>query len=182
MKNERLFCLAIALGLISSLAHADKADREKPIQITANTGSMDQLRGITVWEGDVVVVQGTLIVHADKVTVTKDAQGNQTLISTGRVVTFRQRADGKSSDGKEQWIDGQANRVDYTSINHTAILTGNARVKKGEDLVIGDVIIYNTETQIYQSRGGAPNTANKGRVTAILQPQKSASDSSGTKP
>jgi lipopolysaccharide export system protein LptA len=182
MKNNRFLALALLLGLMTPLAHAEKSDREKPIQISADRGSLDQMKGITEWDGAVVIIQGTLLVHADHVRVTRDAQGNQVLVATGRVVTFKQKAD-DNGDHKVVWIEGQASRIDYTTINHTAVLTTNARVKKGDDLVIGDVIVYDTETQVYQSRGGAANTANKGRVTAILQPQKQkASDGSGKKP
>jgi lipopolysaccharide export system protein LptA len=182
MCNNRFLMLALLLGLSVPLAQAEKADRDKPIQISADRGSLDQIKGITEWDGAVVIIQGTLLIHADHVRVTRDAKGNQVIVATGRIVTFRQKAD-DSGDHKVVWIEGQASRLDYTTINHTAVLTTNARVKKGEDLVIGDVIVYNTETQVYQSQGGASNTANKGRVTAILQPQKqAASGASGKKP
>jgi len=172
----------LLLGLLTPLAHAEKSDSTKPIQISADRGSLDQKKGVTDWDGAVVVIQGTLELHADHVTVTRDAQGNQVMIATGVIVTFKQLAD-DTGEHKPLWIQGQAKRIDYSSINHTAILTTNARVKKGEDLVIGDVIVYNTLTQVYQSQGGANNTANKGRVTAILQPQKQkASDASGKQP
>lgn len=182
MCNNRCLTLALLLGLMAPLAHAEKADRDKPIQISADRGSLDQLKGVTEWDGAVVISQGTLLIHADHVRVTRDAQGNQVMVGTGRIVTFRQKAD-DNGEHKVVWIEGQASRIDYTTVTHTAVLTTNARVKKGEDLVIGDVIVYNTETQVYQSQGGAANTANKGRVTAILQPQKQkASDGSGKKP
>jgi lipopolysaccharide export system protein LptA len=182
MKNNHFLTLALLLGLTTPLAHAEKADREKPIQISADRGSLDQMKGITEWDGAVVIIQGTMLVHADHVRVTRDAQGNQVLVATGRVVTFKQKAD-DTGDHKVVWIEGQASRVDYTTINHTVVLTTNARVKKGDDLVIGDVIVYDTETQVYQSRGGGAGTVNKGRVTAILQPQKQkASDGSGKQP
>ena len=170
MFNKRVLALALWVGLISPLAHAEKADKDKPITITADRGSFDQIKGVTVWDGAVVVVQGTLQVHADHAVVTRDSKGNQTIIATGNIVTFRQKAD-DTPDQKNVWIEGQASRIDYTSILHTVVLTTNARVKKGADLVIGDVITYDTETQVYQTRGGSANSANKGRVTAIIQPQ-----------
>jgi lipopolysaccharide export system protein LptA len=171
MFEKRFLALALTLGLMAPFAHAEKADKDKPITITADRGSFDQVKGITIWDGAVVVTQGTLVIHADHVVVTRDAKGDQTIVATGGIVTFRQKAD-DTPEHKNVWISGQSSRVDYTSITHTAILTTNARVKKGEDLVIGDVITYDTESQVYQTRGGASDTANKGRVTAIIQPQK----------
>ncbi|TDR81605.1 lipopolysaccharide transport periplasmic protein LptA [Paludibacterium purpuratum] len=180
--SNKFAALLIPLALTAPLAHAEKADADKPIQISADRASLDQLKGITQWDGAVVVIQGTLLMHSDHLTVTRDAQGNQTMVATGKLVTFRQKAD-DTPEKKNVWIDGQANRIDYSTVNHTAVLTTNARVKKDTDLLIGDVIVYNTETQIYQSQGGGTNTANKGRVTAIIQPQKkNASNGAGKQP
>ncbi|BAK78088.1 lipopolysaccharide transport periplasmic protein LptA [Pseudogulbenkiania sp. NH8B] len=167
MRNKFTLTLAVLAGLCSATAAlAEKADQSKPIEINANSGTLDQLKGHTVWEGNVVVTQGTLRVNADRVVVTRDDKGNQTVQATGKVVTFRQKM-----DGKDEYIEGQASRLDYTGITNTAVLTGNARVKRGEDLVIGDVITYNTQSQTYQVKGGAATGPNKGRITVILQPQ-----------
>lgn len=172
-RNRHLLGLLLAGSLLLPMAHAEKADRNKPIEITANTGSLDQLKGVTTWSGNVVVIQGTLKLNADHVTVTQDKQGNQTMHATGRIVTFRQKM-----DGKNEWVEGQSSVLDYTSAIHLAVLTGNARVKRGEDLVIGNVITYNTETELYQVNGGPSSAPNKGRVTVILQPKNATPPSS----
>ena len=168
MKNKcrsyaRLALLALAL-CVGHSAHAEKADRDKPIEISADRGNLDQLKGVTVWQGNVIIVQGTLKLNADRATVTQDKQGNQTMQATGRQVMFRQKM-----DGKNDWIEGQANQLDYNTVTHVAVLTGNARVKRGSDLVIGNVITYNTETELYEVSSGA--SSNGGRVTAIIQPK-----------
>lgn len=179
-------CLALLLlGLMAPFAHAEKADSDKPIQISADRGCMlDQVKGYAECDGAVVMTQGTLTINADHTKVTRDAKGNQTMLATGKIVTFHQKMD-DTPDQKNVWVDGQASRIDYDTSTHIVVLTTNARVKKGSDLVIGNVITYNTETQVYQSTGGGSNSANKGRVTAILQPQPkktNASDSTGKKP
>ncbi|WP_159879212.1 MULTISPECIES: lipopolysaccharide transport periplasmic protein LptA [Aquitalea] len=168
MKNNcrRFIRLAwLALGLCAlQTAHAEKTDRDKPIEISADRGNLDQLKGVTVWQGNVIIIQGTLKLNADRATVTQDKQGNQTMQATGRQVVFRQKM-----DGKNEWIEGQANQLDYNTVTHAAVLTGNARVKRGNDLVIGNVITYNTETEMYDVSSGA--SSNGGRVTAIIQPK-----------
>ena len=167
MLNRRFLLLAACCAALVQPALAEKADREKPIEITADTGMLDQLKGITVWRGNVIVIQGTLKVEADEVTVTRDGQGNQTLVAFGKPVKFRQKM-----DDKNEYIEGEGSRVDYTTINNLAILTGNARVKRGGDLVVGNVITYNTSTEVYEVKGGGPaNGPSKGRVTVILQPE-----------
>jgi lipopolysaccharide export system protein LptA len=173
--RKRLLTLGLTLAFAASFAHAEKADRDKPIQITADNGTLDQLKGITVWKGNVVVIQGTLKVNANEVTVTRDDKGNQTLVAFGKPVTFRQKV-----EGKNEWIEGQGSRLDYTTITNLAVLTGNARVKRNEDLVVGNVITYNTDSEQYEVKGGSASGPNSGRVTVILQPQTTGGGKTGS--
>ncbi|RXZ45636.1 lipopolysaccharide transport periplasmic protein LptA [Crenobacter cavernae] len=157
---------AVLVGLATLPAWAEKADQKKPIEISADAGTLDQLKGVTVWQGNVIVIQGTLRATADQLTVTRDAQGRQTLQGIGRPATFRQKL-----EARPEYVEGQGSRVDYTSASNQVVLTGNARVKRGADVVTGGVITYNTETEVYQVSGGSVQGPNKGRVTVILQPK-----------
>lgn len=175
-KIAGLFVLALVAAVP---AWAEKADSSKPIAISADNGMLDQLKGINVWRGNVVVDQGTLHATADEATVTRDAENRQTLHAVGKPATFRQKL-----DNKPEYVEGQALQIDYTSAAKLVVLTGNARIKRGLDLVTGQKITYNTETEVYQVMGGAAQGPNKGRVTVILQPQqeKSSSPKAGGKP
>lgn len=156
-----------ALLLISCLAvpaHADKADRDKPIEISADKGTLDQKKGTTVWEGNVDVKQGTLLIQADKVIVVRDTKGQQQLQASGGPVKFRQKI-----DGSNEFVEGSANSVQYDNGSDLAILTGNARIKRGMDSVSGSRIVYNTATENYEVNGSANGST--GRVTVILQPK-----------
>lgn len=178
MKNKfRLLLASLALAA-ASFAHAEQADRTKPLEITSDNGcTMDQIKGVSTCEGNVVVIQGTLRLNGDKVVASQDKQGNQTLVATGRIVTFRQKM-----DGKNEWVEGQSSRLDYSSAANLAVLTGNARVKREGDLVVGNVITYNTQNETYQVTGGTATGPNKGRVTVILQPKNTASQPAAAKP
>jgi lipopolysaccharide export system protein LptA len=65
--------------------------------------------------------------HADKMTVRKDAAGNQfaTLYAApGGVTKFRQKRDG----GKDMWIDGSASdRIEYDTKTEIAKLFKNGK-------------------------------------------------------
>lgn len=160
--------LALLLSAITPAALAEKADSSKPIEVNADSAALDQKQGINVFEGNVIVNQGTLSLRADKTVATRDAGGRQKLVATGSPVQFRQKL-----DGQREYVDGRAARVDYDSASNTVVLTGKAVVTRGKDMVSGDVISYNTVTEVYQVKGqGASSTAPKGRVTIILQPQE----------
>ena len=180
MSLKRKLIGLLALVLCSLPAWAEKADAQKPIEITADNGTLDQLKGVTVWRGNVIVNQGTLHATADEVTVTRDSEGHQTLHGVGSLATFRQKLDAKPGDTKSTYVDGVAKVVDYTSTTNMVVLTGQARVKRGDDVVNGEKIIYNTQTEIYQVVGGAAQGPNKGRVTVVIQPRDESSPNNKT--
>jgi len=158
--------LLLVLGIVCSPAFAEKADSSKPIEVNADSASLDQKQGINVFEGNVIIIQGTLNLRAQKTVATQDASGRQKLLATGSPVYFRQKL-----DGKNEYVDGNASSVDYDSANNTVILTGKAQVKRGKDVVNGEQISYNTVTEIYQVKGQSASNGS-GRVTIILQPQE----------
>lgn len=160
--------LALLLSAASCAALAEKADSSKPIEVNADSAALDQKQGVNVFEGNVVITQGTMNLRADKTVTTRDASGRQKLVATGNQVQFRQKLDGQAD-----YVEGRAARVDYDSASNTVILSGKAVVTRGKDVVSGEQISYNTVTEVYQVKGqGAGSTAPKGRVTIILQPQE----------
>ena len=175
IRTALLGVLLVSAGLLGAHpAHAHAADREKPIQIEADRASLDQPKGLTVYEGNVVVTQGTILLRAARAQVVQDKAGNQQAIAHGSPATFRQKI-----EGKNEWLDAQGKRVEFDSAKNTVQLFDNARLKRGEDIVMGAHIVYNTRDETYQVNGGGGTAGtttgkdgNKGRVTVILQPKK----------
>ena len=96
----RALAAAFALALLQAPpAYAEKADKDKPTEIESNRMMSDEARQMSIFEGNVVLTKGTLVVRADRLVVRQDADGFQHVTATGNPVRFRQRADAK--DGKE---------------------------------------------------------------------------------
>lgn len=169
--------LLFSLLLLSPLSFALKSDESQPIQIEANQATADQVNMVTVFTGNVVVTRGSMIVHSNTAQASQDAQGYKTIHMVGTPVTFSQLND----DGDK--TEGQCNDFNYNTKNNLAILTGRARVKKGDNLVMGDRLTYNTQTQIYSATSANANgisNTKSGRVTVILQPNQKGQDGSNS--
>ena len=82
-KNHWQILIATLLALGSLSAHAEKADRSKPVNIEADRVSVDDKNKVHVFEGRVVLTQGTLTLRSDKLVVTQDAEGYQRGVATG---------------------------------------------------------------------------------------------------
>lgn len=165
-------CLAAALlaaALVASSAHAEKADRDKPIQLEADTMEVDDIVKVSTYTGNVRLSQGTLLILADKLVVSQDAQGFSKGIAYGNPASFRQKR-----DGVDEYIEGWANRIEYDGRRDKVELFVNARVRRGQDEVRGSYIAYDARSEFYQVKGGpeaVSETNPKGRVRAIIQPK-----------
>ena len=167
----RLICILAGL-LLACPAWAEKADRDKPLQVEANKMTADDVRRLNVFEGNVVLTKGTMSLRADRLVVRQDAEGFQFATATGKPVRFRQRQDPKPGEKEGIWIDGEALRIELDDRNQKIELFEKARVNRGCDEVAGDYIFVDQRAEFYQVSSG--KGTEKGRVKAIIQPKPSA--------
>ena len=168
------FLAAIAgLMLVAGVAHAELADKDKPMNIEADSLRYDDATQTSVFTGKVVITKGTIIMRGNKMDVRQDAQGNQFGLLLGKPGFFRQKR-----EGLDEWVEGEADRVDYDSQAQTVVLTGNAALRRYRgttlnDENLGNQITYNSQTEVFTVKGGVASStpANpSGRVRAMLTP------------
>lgn len=152
---------------------AEKADREKPINIEADRVTVDDARQISTFEGRVVLTQGTLVIRGDRMEVRQDAQGFNNGITWGNLAYFRQKR-----EGHDEIIEGWAERIEYDGRADKLQMFNRASMKKtGGDEVHGNYISYDANTEFFQVIGGGTKTAAESpdrRVRAVLQPKPKA--------
>lgn len=162
---NKLLYLGILLCGVAGAAHAEKADHNKPMQIASDTLNVDDANHISTFEGKVDLTQGTLHVTAEKIVVTEDAAGNKFCVATGRPnrpASFRQKR-----EALDEYVEGYGERIEYDTRIETVNFYIHAKVKRDQDEVRGDHIIYSTQTEIFHVDG----QANNGRVHATIQPK-----------
>jgi len=164
-------CAALALAWYAPLARAERADRDKPTQIEADHMTSDEVRRVTIFEGNVVVTQGTITVRADRIVVRQDGDQLRHITATGNPVRFRERAD--AAGGKPgAWIEGQAKRVEIDERDEKVDLFDDAHVTRDGDEVRGEHIALDQRAESFSVSGGAE--APDGRVRAVIQPKTPA--------
>ena len=110
-----------------------------------------------------------MTIRADKLIVREDKEGFQHSTSTGNPTTFRQKM-----EGKDEYIQGSGQRIEYDGRMDKVQLYVKAWVKRGEDIVHGDYIMYDANSEYAEVIGGpqaATETNPKGRVRAVIQPK-----------
>ena len=170
--NLTVVLIYTMLSLTSLVAISEEADRDKPIEIESDTMTVDDAKSISIYKGDVIMTQGTLIIQASELTVREDSQGFQHSTATGKPTTFKQKR-----DGVDEYIEGRAERIEYDGHMDKVHLYSKASVQRGNDTVFGDYIMYDTNAEFAQALSGTTmdddgNTVKKGRTRVIIKPKK----------
>jgi lipopolysaccharide export system protein LptA len=176
----RSFALVLA-GLASvaaSPAQAEKADRFKPLNVEADLpGKIDLLNQYVVFNGNVVVTKGTMTIRASRIEVRESPDGYHTAVAFGspsQHATFRQKR-----DAPDEYIAGEAERLEYDGKSDVIRFVNNASVRRlrgseTSDEISGNLVTYDSGTEVFNVTGGAPATASNpgGRVRAVLTPKE----------
>ena len=159
------WCLLAALP-----AHAERADRDKPVNLEADRVTVDDAQQTATFEGKVVLTQGTLMIRGDRMVVQQDADGFKHGAAYGNLASFRQKR-----EGYDEYIEGYAERIEYDSKADKLQMFNRAYLKKGNDDVRGNYISYEAATEFFRVVGGGKQAATpgnpEGRVRAVIQPK-----------
>jgi lipopolysaccharide export system protein LptA len=149
MKSSRFL---LTLCLISLMANgqalADRNDGTKPMNFSAQSANMDDLRKTYHYVGSVRMTQGSRLLTSDKVSIKQDAAGFTKSIAYGsaqKPAHVKQR----ENDGKG-WMEGWGERIEYDDRTDKFIFFDQAHIKTSTDDAKGDVIIYDNVTERYQ--------------------------------
>lgn len=174
IRTTTIICLTLlGITMLPLRASAEAADKDKPIELEADEVTVNDAKQTSTYTGNVILTQGTLEIHADKLIVRQDAQGFQHSTSYGKPTTFKQKM-----EGRDEYIYGEGRRIEYDGRMDKVQLHIKASVKRGEDVVYGNFISYDANAEFAHVIGGkksADGSRGSGRVKAIIQPKKQQS-------
>jgi lipopolysaccharide export system protein LptA len=153
---------------------AEKADRDKPVNIEADRMTVDDNKQVAVFEGRVVITRGTLQLRGERVTVQQDSTGFQYGVAIGSPATFRQKRDG--ADG---WVEGEAERIEYDGKKEFVEFFNRAMLRREQDEARGNYISYDSKTEFFRVQASKEATERPGqssRVRAVIQPKNKDKD------
>ncbi len=165
-----LVTLAISFAITNT--QAEKADKNKPIALSSDKAQFDDVNQIYHLENNVLLIKGTLIIRGEKAHVKIDPEGYQLatiFAKPGGLASLKQRRD----TGLDEYIEGQADWIQYDAKSETALLVGKAKMNqlngtKISDQVNGDRIHYDGQTEKY-------NALSEKLVKSTLSPRRKES-------
>jgi lipopolysaccharide export system protein LptA len=154
--------LTVVLVCVSSYALSMPQDREQPIQLEADRAELDQKSGVSIYEGNVVITQGSMRLAADKATVFTDNGVFQRIEATGQPVRWRY----KPADDKDE-LFGTSRRMEYDATKNIITMTNSAKVIQNKDVFTGDRIDYDLTADLVKARGEDGR-----RIQITIQPRQ----------
>ena len=171
---NRLLFASVIVGVIasSSVYAATKKNKKldsEPVDIKSNYLLLDEKKGISIYKGNVLLIKGTLIIKADKITLYSDGEKLIKALIIGSPADVRHKPE------NEEKVHSQAKKIEYFVEKERLILNGEAFVDQGDRHFSGESIEYDTRQRIITASGqkGAVNTKNnppKRRVHVIIGP------------
>jgi lipopolysaccharide export system protein LptA len=186
--------LVIVLGSlgagVSTSALAEKADKNKPMDILADKLTHDDIQQLSTYTGNVILTKGTITLRGDKMVIRQDPEGYQYGIITGKLASFRQKR-----EGLDQFIEGYGLEINYNGKTEVVRFIERANVRRLEkekvmDEIQGKIVIYDSRNENYTVEGGSTESATgsnpSGRVKVTIQPKNTdaspAASGSSVKP
>lgn len=164
MMPVRLFSLIAICGLLSGLPQPGltqgaqlafgigRADKDAPVEVTAENLSVNQTDGTAVFTGDVRIGQGEMRLSAPRVLVVyfQDRSGIQRLEATGGVTLV---------NGEDA---AEARTADYNIETGMIEMSGDVLLVQGPNTLTADRMSVDTQ---------AGTARMSGRVKTVLQPE-----------
>lgn len=161
MANKFLVTLAL---ILSASANALPGDRKQPINIEADRAVMNDITRTIVYEGEVLVEQGSLQIRGNRVEITTNEQNEvEQFVSTGTPATFENQRLAEQAEP----IVGTADTIEYSFETDLIVLNGDAEIQSEGSAFSGPLITYRLETGEVIASGDRGN-----RVSMTMQPKR----------
>ncbi len=167
-----LLLIGAGVAALAPPASAEKADRDKPINYQADSGDVNVQTKVGTLTGNVILTQGTLTIHADKIVFHQNPDNSVSATAWGNPITFREKR-----DNVDEYYEGVAQRAEYDGTKRLLELFDRAMLRKGNDEIRSNYISYNADTEFFKAEGRPdtrPEAAGEqlgARVRGVFQPQ-----------
>jgi len=145
---------------------AADSDRDQPINIEADQLEIREQDNVSIYNGNVQLVQGSLRMNSDRMVIHFNDANELTLMEmTGNPAKFQQL------DNEQQLIRGEAEQIDYSDLDSLLILRRKASLDQDGNVITSDLIRFNTATSGLEAGGLKSNV----RTTVVIPARKTTS-------
>jgi len=136
LRQFTILTLVLANNM-ATLAHAEKADQDKPIILEAEKVSVNDVLQVYELSGEVLLTKGSILITGEKGNIKVDSEGYEYVDVQGNsesTASFRQRREGPANE----FMQGRGQTVTYNAKTELLTLTGDAYLKRLHDMQMLD--------------------------------------------
>lgn len=154
--------LMLLLALPAPLSFALPSDASQPIKIESDRAERNDKKGTTVYEGSVVIRQGTIKIRADKVIVYTERNQVDRIVCIGKPAHYQQQP--KPQDGL---LLASADTIEYYLEADRIDLLKNASLEQNGTTITGEKINYDLKAEVVKASSGDNP---KQRIQMVIPP------------
>lgn len=172
VRSSLLVALTLAATGLVGTAFADaNRDFQQPISIDAEDQEFDMQAGRIIVRNNVIISQGTLRIHADRLEVINEEGGElgegELFIASGSPATYQQEVE------PGMLVEASADEIHYDARTRVLTLRGNAQMlQSGNQVSAGRITYYVDEQRVTAERA----EDSEERVRTIFQPRQSTNN------
>ncbi len=170
------------MAIVPVAASAEKADRDKPMNIEADNLVHDELNQVSIFTGRAVLIKGSMVMRGARIEIREDPDGYQSgviLPEPNKRAFFRQKR-----EGVDEFMEGEGLRIEFDGKTDKIKLINNAEARRYRgavmsDQMTGNLIVYDNLADVLSIDGQVAKDGSKvgsGRVKAILAPRSKTLD------
>ena len=174
LQQSCLWCRAVLMALLGSMLAIPCAalpnDRQQPISIESDYAERNEKTGRTVYRGNVVISQGSVLIEADQITLHVEKNKISRIECIGKPASYQQKPALESAT-----MIARADHIDYLPATNKLALKQNAVLSLNGTIIKGDSIDYDIDKQTWKAKGN--NQGQQKRIQLVIPASALQSDS-----
>tara|TARA_B100001079_G_scaffold268236_1_gene278230 strand:- start:103 stop:681 length:579 start_codon:yes stop_codon:yes gene_type:complete len=145
-KNIAIFCMKyflVILFMSFNSAYSSVGDAEKPIEVSADSVVMDESKGLSIFYGDAVITQGSLLLKAETIELYTNKKEVTKAVAKG---SKNIRAYYKQNQpNQSRFVEATAITITYSLDKQYIYLNGDANFVQGFDSFSAGTLEYDID-------------------------------------
>ena len=149
--------LASTSLLLSPSSWALASDREQPLEIAADAAELNEGEGFSIYTGNVIITQGTMVIEASSVNITFNENGIEKMLATDGLhdgLAYMRQQSEPTGDEQIDIMEAWGKSIDYQINAKYLTILGSAKLIQRGNQFSGQTILFDMPKNNVKATGG----------------------------
>ncbi len=164
MRPDKLVIVGyLMLALLSPACFGLTGDSTQPIHIESDRAERNEKQGVTIYQGSVIINQGSIRIEADIVSIYNKGDRVQRIVCQGNLARYEQRP-----SRSEAPMIAYAKTIEYSIAADAITLISMASLEHDGATITGDRIQYDLKNEVVKAKG---DSTGRQRIQMVIPPE-----------